>query len=200
MAAVAVAVDRISGGIVVAKPSIAAQAFSRQCGGAGDRGVEGGKGFDASRIRASKPRRIIFFSSRLRRIREFACASLPSAASSPPASPIRPTPVIHQGPALRTLMQFVEIEPSLCVTAASLSRPVGARGGGDAVGKGREGGVPGEGTVWGGLFAEVVRTIVLGPCSMQPKLLEALGGDYVNVHDDVRYVFWFEFPCFRCLV
>lgn len=96
-----------------------------------------------------------------------------------------------QGPALRTLMQFVEIEPSLCVSAAKFSHPVGARGRGGAVEIAREGAVPGEGTVWGGLFSEVVRTIVLGPCSMQPKLLKSLGDDYVNVHDDVRCMRFF---------
>ncbi|CAN0156954.1 unnamed protein product, partial [Ectocarpus sp. 12 AP-2014] len=32
-----------------------------------------------------------------------------------------------------------------------------------------------------------MRTIVLGPCSMEPKLLKSLGEDFVNVHDDIRY-------------
>lgn len=94
-------------------------------------------------------------------------------------------------------MQFVEIEPSLCVSAARFSRRAGSKGsgrGGGSAGKGGdvglsspgEDGVPGEGTVWGGLFAELVRAIVLGPSSMQPKLLKSLGEDYVNVHDDIR--------------
>ncbi|CAN0352586.1 unnamed protein product, partial [Ectocarpus sp. 8 AP-2014] len=91
----------------------------------------------------------------------------------------------RQGPALRTLMQFVEIEPILCVSAAKLSH-AGRRGGGLV---GGDGGLasPGAGTIWGGLFAELMRTIVLGPCSMEPKLLKSLGEDFVNVHDDIRY-------------
>ncbi|CAM9841492.1 unnamed protein product, partial [Ectocarpus fasciculatus] len=90
----------------------------------------------------------------------------------------------RQGPALRTLMQFVEIEPVLCVSAAKLSS-AGRRGGGLV---GGDGGLasPGAGTIWGGLFAELMRTIVLGPCSMEPKLLKSLGEDFVNVHDDIR--------------
>ena len=87
-------------------------------------------------------------------------------------------------------MQFVEIEPNLCVSAAKFSDPAGGMGGrSSGAGKGGDGGVPGEGTLWGGLFGEVVRTVVLGPSSMQPKLLKSLGEDYVNVHDDVRYGF-----------
>lgn len=81
-------------------------------------------------------------------------------------------------------MQFVEIEPKLCVSAAKFSRSGKSDGG--AVSSTGGAGAPGDGTIWGGLFAELVRTIVLGPCSMQPKLLQALGEDYVNVHDDIR--------------
>lgn len=112
--------------------------------------------------------------------------------SAPPLSPLPPISVplalhpCHQGPALRTLMQFVEIEPSLCVSAAKFSHQAGVGEGSGAGKGGGGGGLPGEGTLWGGLFAELVRTIVLGPCSMQPKLLKSLGEDYVNVHDDVR--------------
>lgn len=97
-------------------------------------------------------------------------------------------------------MHFVEIEPSLCVTAAkrsSLGKMVGtsgggAGGGGGAVGAGdgEEGvsssAMSGEGTIWGGLFAEIIRAVVLGPCSMEPRLLKVLGEGFVNVHDDVR--------------
>ncbi|CAN0503964.1 unnamed protein product, partial [Ectocarpus sp. 12 AP-2014] len=81
--------------------------------------------------------------------------------------------------------RFVEIEPILCVSAAKLSR-AGRRGGGLA---GGDGGLasPGAGTIWGGLFAELMRTIVLGPCSMEPELLKSLGEYFVNVHDDIRY-------------
>ncbi|CAM9566144.1 unnamed protein product, partial [Hapterophycus canaliculatus] len=85
----------------------------------------------------------------------------------------------RQGPALRTIMQFVEIEPSLCVSAAKFSR-AGRSGVGEQSS-------PGAGTIWGGLFAELMRAVLLGPCSMQPKLLKCLGEDFVNVHDDIRY-------------
>lgn len=81
-------------------------------------------------------------------------------------------------------MQFVEVEPKLCISAAKFLRS--GRSNRGAVSSTGVVGVPGEGTIWGGLFAELVRTIVLGPCSMQPKLLQALGEDYVNVHDDIR--------------
>lgn len=90
-----------------------------------------------------------------------------------------------QGPALRTLMHFVEIEPSLCICVASKFSGGVGRGSGGGVGV-SSAAMSGEGTVWGGLFAEVMRAVILGPCSMQPKLLKALGEDYVNVHDDVR--------------
>lgn len=99
-------------------------------------------------------------------------------------------------------MHFVEIEPSLCTTAAKLSA-VGKIGGGSGSiggttsrggvagvggGEGEVSGaaVAGEGTVWGGLFAEIMRAVMLGPCSMEPRLLKVLGEGYVNVHDDVR--------------
>lgn len=116
----------------------------------------------------------------------------------PPISiPMAPTPdYLHQGAALRTLMQFVELEPSLCVSTApkvglpaaatarvgsgALANEQGARAARGPVGAGG-------GTVWGGLFFEVVRALALGPCSMQLKVLKALGEDYVNVHDDIRY-------------
>lgn len=74
-------------------------------------------------------------------------------------------------------MHFVEIEPSLCFSAANLVR------------RSSTSGVPrmtGEGTIWSGLFAEVMRAMILGPCSMQPKLLKSLGDDFANVHDDIR--------------
>lgn len=89
-------------------------------------------------------------------------------------------------------MHFVEIEPSLCVSAAkfvgSTTAAAAAAGGAgaSAAGGAMRAGATGEGTIWGGLFAELMRVLVLGPCSMQPKLLKALGDDYVNVHDDIR--------------
>ena len=96
-------------------------------------------------------------------------------------------------------MHFVEIEPSLCVTAAkrsSLGKMIGSSGsgagGGGVVGTGdgEEGAsssaMSGEGTIWGGLFAEIMRAVILGPCSMEPRLLKVLGEGFVNVHDDVR--------------
>lgn len=91
-------------------------------------------------------------------------------------------------------MHFVELEPKLCVSTAPNSRrsraadrSVRQEGGGEGVAAGI---VSGENTVWGGLFLEVMRVLTLGPFSMRPKLLKALGEDYVNVHDDVRCGSW----------
>lgn len=99
--------------------------------------------------------------------------------SPPPPTSSSPSPLV-QGPALRTIMHFVEVEPSLCVSAAKFVGSAAAT----ATAAART--FAGEGTIWGGLFAELVRVLVLGPCSMEPKLLKALGDDYVNVHDDLR--------------
>lgn len=74
-------------------------------------------------------------------------------------------------------MHFVEIEPSLCFSVANLARRSSTAG----VTR-----MSGEGTIWSGLFAEVMRAVILGPHSMQPKLLKSLGEDFANVHDDIR--------------
>lgn len=89
-------------------------------------------------------------------------------------------------------MHFVELEPSLCVSAAAFAKPWKntSSGLGDDRDAGEEAftraAVWGQGTIWGGLFAELVRAVILGPCSMETKLLKALGEEFVNVHDDIR--------------